>query len=75
MRDPLLAKLLTTLDAVPAANGAITADAHDDFAAAHQRLRAAQRILGAAVQESPYQAFARRLLVPTGRPEPIVAVA
>lgn len=63
MRDPVLASLLSTLDAVPTGTGAIPADAAGDFADAAQRLRVASRRLGAAVQESPYLAFARRLVV------------
>jgi hypothetical protein len=63
MRDPVLARLLTTLDGVPASTGVIPAAAGPDFAEAQSRLRAAQRRLGSTVQESPYLAFARRLVV------------
>jgi hypothetical protein len=64
MRDPILARLLTILDALPAAaavpDGAVAAA---DLADAAQRTAAARRLLGTTpVQESPYLAFARRLV-------------
>ena len=70
MRDPVLAHLLTILDGVPAGPASIASDAAGDFAEA--QLRATQRRLGAAVQESPYLAFARRLVV---QPEPAAHIA
>lgn len=72
MRDPVLAHLLTILDGVPAGPASIASDAAGDFAEAQLRLRATQRRLGAAVQESPYLAFARRLVV---QPEPAAHIA
>lgn len=62
MRDPVFANLLTILDGIPAGPASIASEASGDFSAAHERLRATQRMLGAAVQESPYIAFARRLV-------------
>ena len=59
MRDQAFARLLTTLDTVPAGPAAIPGDASGDFAEAQLRLRATQRRLGACVQESPYLAFAK----------------
>ena len=80
MRDQPLARLLTTLDAVPNGPGVIPVEAAGDFAEAAQRLRAAQRQLGSAVQEGPYLAFARRLVVSPetiaiGRDAPFAASA
>ena len=72
MRDPVLASLLSILDGVPSGSGVIDAAAGSDFAIATQRLRASQRVLGHAVQESPYLAFARRLVI---QPEPDGVVA
>ncbi len=63
MRDHVFANLLTILDGVPAGSASIAVTASGDFADAQQRLRAAQRLLGAALQESPYLAFARRLVI------------
>lgn len=63
MRDPLLARLLATLDAVPAAATAeLPVEAADDFALSAQRLHLAGRYLGGAVQSSPYLSFARHLV-------------
>lgn len=76
MRDPLLARLLSTLDAVPSASTAILPHAAaDDFAVAAERLRAASRRLGGAVQESPYLAFARRLVPQPDLATPFAASA
>lgn len=73
MRDPLLARLLAALDAVPTATtAALPLEAADDFALSAQRLQVAARYLGGAVQSSPYLSFARRL-VP--QPEVTNAVA
>ena len=68
MRDPVFANLLSILDGVPAGPASIASDAAEDFSVAHERLRATQRLLGAALQESPYLAFARRLI---SQPEPL----
>lgn len=69
MRDPLLARLLSILDAVPTApTTTLPAEAADDFAAAADHLRRASQRLGGAVQDSPYLAFARRLV-----PQPVSA--
>jgi len=73
MRDPLLARLLAALDAVPSATtSAIPVEAADDFALSAQRLQVAARYLGGTVQSSPYLSFARRLVA---QPETALAVA
>ena len=75
MRDQAFARLLTTLDTVPAGPAAIPGDASGDFAEAQLRLRATQRRLGACVQESPYLAFARRLVAAPETATPFAASA
>ena len=73
MRDPLLARLLSALDAVPSATTAVLpVEAGDDFALSSQRLQVAARYLGGSVQSSPYLTFARRLVA---QPEAALAVA
>lgn len=73
MRDPLLARLLAALDAVPSASTAIIpVEAGDDFALSTQRMQVAAKYLGGCVQSSPYLSFARRLVA---QPEAAHAVA
>jgi len=73
MRDPLLARLLAALDAVPTATtAALPVESADDFGLSAQRLQVAARYLGGAVQSSPYLSFARRLVT---QPEVTLAVA
>ena len=63
MRDPLLARLLAALDAVPTATtAALPIETAEDFALSAQRVQVAARYLGGVVQSSPYLTFARRLV-------------
>ena len=72
MRDPLLAELVSALDAAPVRPAPVPAPA---LAAAQARLAAARALLGNAVAESAYLAFARHLAPVPTRTAPFAASA
>jgi len=70
MRDPILAELVSALDRAPVRPAPVPAPA---LATAQARLAAARAVLGTAVAESAYLAFARHLAPTPTRSAPVVA--
>ncbi len=73
MRDPVFFSLLSALDRAPSAPLSAVDPQH--LAEARARVVAARRLLGNAVQESAYLAFAGRLVTTVKPVEPTLAAS